>query len=102
MMRKRLALSHDATRGWHVDLPSYAMVPGTMQPVTAGLVFADGIYPSADTAKVMALIPSVEVECPAGYAETPGGPLNAALIRAMYKGHPIFGTPGWVPPKEFA
>lgn len=63
-MRKRVKLKYDAVRGYYVDLPTKRIIDGSFQPVTANLLHADGAYPNAAPAAVLALNPTVEVYLP--------------------------------------
>jgi hypothetical protein len=85
-MRKRVKLQYSATRGWHVDLPSYRMIDGTFEPVTANLMHANGVLPGARVAAVLALGPTVEVEVPAADCRSGDGAVEIDLqkIHARY------------------
>lgn len=96
-MRKRVKLQHDAVRGWHVDLPTYAMIPGSCLPITATLIDKDGVLRGADVASVLALNPTVEVHCPDEYQGKQAGTLDAERIRKLYEGHPEYGKPSYTP-----
>lgn len=101
-MLKRFAVSWDAERGFHIELPSYRMVTGTWAPVTNGLIHADGVVPGAKVAAVMALNPSVEVELPGDTPTTKAGELDAVAMRVMYADHPKYGHRNFAPPAEVA
>jgi len=98
-MRKRLPLSHDADRSWHVDLPTYSMIPGTCLPITLGLIDKNGILALADTAAALALNPSVECDIPDDTPMTDPATIDAAKMRERYREHPRFKRPDWTPPK---
>ena len=99
-MRKRMMLYFDAARGWHVDLPTYQMVNDTFDPVTAGLIHANGVFPGAPVAEVLALGPSVEVELPDDTPTTKAGKIDTAALRKMYADHPRFGDASYRAPNE--
>lgn len=84
-MRKRVKVTYDATRGFHVDLPSYAMVPGTFEPVTPDLVAADGVLATAKVADALALGLTVEVDVPDEDCDCEKGAIDPKKIRARYR-----------------
>jgi len=73
--------------GWHVHLPAYAMVAGSFQPIIAGKVHADGVFPNAVLTPAEEAQLTVEVEVPADEC-TAEGKLDKAKIRAKYRGQP--------------
>lgn len=66
---------------WRAPLHTYAMVPGSFQPVTALLMHADGVFPTAAPSAVLALNPSVLVEVPD--ADLPPPPFTNAQWQAV-------------------
>lgn len=98
-MRKTLAVSFDEARGFHVDMPTYVMIPGTFAPVTDGLIGPDGPISGAKVADVLALGPSVEVDLP---DDTPikAGKIDAAGLRKMYADTPRFAGAAYRVPNE--
>ncbi len=84
----RVKLSHDGT-AWYVALPHYNMVPDTHRPVTKGLIHKNGVDPKADPAKVLALMPTVEVFVPDRMCDTDGN-LHLGKIRELYKGQKLW------------
>jgi len=93
MKNVRVFLSYDPApngRGYFVDLPTYVMLPGTHQPIGA-LIHADGVFPTANPAAVMALQPSVMVAVPDADTHPLTGKPSMALIRSRYSNHTRFG-----------
>lgn len=97
-MLKRIPLILDGNGRWRVDMPTYRMVTGSFQPVTANIIGADGVLAGADTAQAQALNPSVDVELPADTPLNPNGTFDADKLRAMYAKHPRYGQDTWIPP----
>ncbi len=99
-MRKRAPATYNAkTDTWHVDLPTYSIIPGTWQPITPDLIGDNGVHPTASPAKVLAKHPTVEVEIPDEWPLTADGQIDAERLRIMYRGHPRFGSDDFTPPK---
>lgn len=98
-MRRRAPLHLEPDGTWSVDLPTFRMVPGSFQPVTAGLIDADGPLSGADSAQVQALNPTVEIELPDHTPLNPGGQIAAGRMRNIYREHARFGHSSWVPPR---
>lgn len=101
-MRRRLRLSYSTARGFYVDMPTYAMVPGTFLPVVAGVIDKDGPASGGDPTAIMGHNPSVEVILPDDVLLTVGGMIDAASIRHRYSSHHRFGLAAWNPPDEVA
>jgi|SRR6266849_3452151 len=80
----RVKLSHDGS-AWLVELPHYQMVPDSFKPVTDKLIHKNGVFPDADTAKVLALNPTVEVMVPDRMTDNDGA-LHSKKIRKLYEG----------------
>lgn len=105
-VRVRVALRWDAKRGYHVDLPTASMIPGTFQPVVKNLLSADGPEPEkhpdgsprASVAEVLALAPTVEVLMPAADVHPVTGKPSAAVIRERYRDHAKFAKDDYTPP----
>ena len=110
-MRKRVPLWWSAARGYHVDLPSYDTVDGTFEPITPGVIDANGVLLEVyndsagtahsrpyDPAKVLALAPSVELELPDEWFDEKGEFIGTAALREMYIEHMRFGDEFYVPP----
>ena len=105
-VRVRVLVAWDAKRGYHVALPTASMLPGTFQPVTPGLLGADGPEPAtfpdgkprATPDAVMALSPTVEVLMPARDANPMTGKPSAAAIRLRYEDHPVFAREDYAAP----
>lgn len=91
-MRKRFLLSFSKLHGWHVQIPSYSMVPGSFEPVTSGLVSVDGIESGAQPADVLALGASVLCEIPDDWAVDSSGDLDVVALRRLYRNHFFYGT----------
>ena len=85
MARIRVPLVHDGT-SYHVDLPTYQMVPGTCQPIKPGLLTADGPAPAAAVADVLALGPTVAAEVPDVFLAGPSRQFDALHLRTSYPG----------------
>lgn len=86
-MRKRVPLVYSAALGWHVDLPTYEMVPGSVQPFhRAGLIERGEVLPAAPVAGVLGLMPTVVVLLPDDWPMRADGQLDAPGLRAMYRG----------------
>ncbi len=98
-MLKRSSITQLPNGAWGVDLPTYTMVPGSWRPVTPKLIHADGIFPNAEPAAVLAKHPTVEIEIPDNTPLDDDGQIHADKIRKMYAEHPRFGSRKWTPPK---
>jgi hypothetical protein len=98
-VRKRLPVSWDRARGFHVALPTYMMIPGTWQPVTPGLVHENGAEPSAKPADVIALDVSVLCDFPDADAHPLTGQPSDLVIMTRYENHSVFGGGEYVAPK---
>lgn len=99
-MRKTLPLAHNDRFGWHVDMPTYAMVAGTFGPAVANVIHPHGIPHGTVPAEVLKHAPYVTVELPEDTPLDLFGNVDAAAMRHRYRGHPRFGSDTWHPPKE--
>lgn len=97
-MRKRVKLSYTAQTGWHVDLPTYQMIPGTCLPIIAGKTTPDGVLPTANPADPALNALTVQIECPDDYADPTTQKINPSQVRRKYKGNPKWDRPDWIPP----
>lgn len=97
LMRSRVSMSYSPNQGWYVDLPTYIMIPGTVLPITPGMIDADGVIPSADPVAVRALGPTVMVHHPHEYTDPRDGRIRADKIRSMYSNHPDWGRRSRIP-----
>ncbi len=86
-VRKRVRVTFDGAN-WIVNLPHYQTVPGTWEPVTEELIHEDGVFPGADMDKVLALLPTVEVDVPDRLVDETTGELSKEKVRALYRGIP--------------
>jgi hypothetical protein len=99
-MRKRAPLHYDKTTGaWTVDLPTFAMIPGTFLPIIKDKIDANGILLAFTEEDQARYHPTVEVEIPDHWPKNDTGELDHKKLRAMYTEHPRFGSKGWTPPK---
>ncbi len=98
-MRKSAPITQLPDGTWGVDLPTYHMIRGTWKPVTPKLIHADGIYPNAEPAAVLAKHPTVEIEIPDDTPLDDDGNIHHEKLRKRYAGHPRFGSHKWTPPK---
>lgn len=99
MMRKRFHLMVDANGSLRVDMPTYAMVPGTFLPIVAGVTHADGVAPGQAETAVATHAVSVLVEIPGDTPLMPQGMVDAATMRRRYREHHRFGSDTWTPPR---
>lgn len=99
-MRSRIRITWSQQLGWHIDLPTYVLVPGSFLPLIAGLIHADGVDPSADPQDPQLASLSAECEHPDNYAAGAGSEIDARLIGKIYRGHPRFGSPRWTAPQS--
>jgi hypothetical protein len=97
-MRRRVNITRTTTGIYTVDLPTFAMIPGTWRPVLPGKTTADGVLPTTDPADPALNALTVEVECPEDYADPETRKIDAARVREIYKGNPKWDRPGWTPP----
>lgn len=97
-MLRRAALSFHPIRGFYVDLPTYVMVPASWQPVTPGVMHADGVIPGVLGPAAMMIMPTVQVQLPDDFPGTADPATIIAHIRHKYRGHPHFDTDAWTPP----
>lgn len=98
-MRKRTPLIFDAVlQTWHVDLPTYSIVAGSVLPIiplkSDGNGVLNGVLPN--DAALNAL--TCQVDIPDDTPLLPGGQIDAAAMQKRYKDHPRFGNPTWIPP----
>lgn len=85
MAQIRVKLSYDAkSKSYYVDLPSHQQVKGSFLPITPGFIHQDGVVFGADPAAVMALNPTVLIECQDDYIDKTTGKVNSAAVKAMY------------------
>lgn len=103
-MLKRCQLSWNARQGFHVDLPQYAMVPGTHAPVTPDLISADGVQAAPEGVglqdwadKVLALSPSVLCEIDDRYGNEALTDIDIDRLRELHDGHPKWGDDDYSP-----
>lgn len=97
-MLKKLPLIYDERGRWRVDMPCYAMMAGSVGPVTQGLIDGNGVVHGAAPDAVLALHPFVTVALPEDTPIKADGSFDASALRKMYAEHPRFGTQGWTPP----
>jgi len=83
---------------YHVDLPTYAMLAATFEPITNALLHAHGPYPDADPKDVMALNPTVIVDVPDDCCDHTTQTISPEKIRALYSNVPRFAHPDWKAP----
>jgi hypothetical protein len=120
-MLRRFPLTFSPERGWHVALPTYAMIPGTWLPKIAGGVPIPAHINSTTGAAVPAGVADVcdgngihhrvqpndprianlscEVEFPDDYFGNAAGDLDVANLRLKYKGNPLWDRADLVPPR---
>ena len=94
-MRKRFLLSYLKVRGWFVDLPEYSMVNDSFEPVTPGLITADGVAVGADPDQVLALGASVLCDVPDSFPVSADGALDLRKLAVRYRSHERFGSLEW-------
>jgi hypothetical protein len=97
-MRKRVRLTRDPNDVYTVDLPSYAMIPGTWRPVIPNKTTPDGVLPTTNPSDPVLNALTVEVECPDDYANPTTGRIDRDRVRTKYKGNPKWDRPDWTPP----
>lgn len=97
-MHKRIAISWDVVRGYHVDLPTYQMIGRTWLPLQKNLLHEDGAFPQADPKDVMALKPTVIVMIPDDECVNAEGQICRLSTSKKYAGHPVFSSGDWTPP----
>ena len=97
-MRKRVPLAIDTDGVVFVDLPTYAMVGGSVLPIVPAIIDANGILGIASAALIAQHRPSVLVELPDGFPLLSNGQPDAAALHAMYREHSRFGSATWQPP----
>lgn len=100
-MLKRVALDFSSTRGYHVRLPTYTMMPGTFLPIIKGVIHADGAYPNAEPKDVLAVTPTVIVSIPDAYTLDSDGQLDKLAIIRTHEGHAIYGRYDYAPPRVY-
>lgn len=100
MMLKRLALSYSDTLGFHVDMPSYSLVPGSYLPLVADIIGPHGPLSGQDAALIKSHAPSVVVALPDHTPTDLLGHIDGAAIRRRYSAHSHFGSDSWSPPAE--
>jgi hypothetical protein len=118
-MRIRAKLLFDPDRGWHVDLPTYAMIPNTWLPKIAGgvpipahtntqtgapvpagvadLCDGNGIHHRAAPNDARLANLSCEVEVPDNYIDPDTGAIDPNRIRQIHKTHPRWADPDQPP-----
>jgi len=75
------------------------MIPDTWRPITPKLIHANGIFPNAEPAAVLAKHPTVDLEIPDNTPLDDTGQIDQEKIRKMYAEHPRYGKRNWQPPK---
>ncbi len=97
-MRRRAPITFTKELGWHVDLPTYIIVPESFLPITKNKIHADSIDPDFTGDDLARLKPTVEIEIPDDWPIKADGQLDAEKMRAMYRDHPRFRLKSYVPP----
>lgn len=97
-MLKRVSITWDAQRGYHVALPTYFMIAGTWLPLQPGLLHSDGAFPNAEPADVLALNPTVIVSLPEDECIDDARQIDKLAIAQKYAGHPLYDSADYVPP----
>lgn len=87
-MRKRVPIRWNATLGYHVDLPTYTMVPKSWLGMKHGNVTVDGVNAKAKNHAELAPLLTVEVDIPDEYCNPDTGAIEAARIRKHHRGNP--------------
>jgi len=80
---------HDS---YHVHLPTYTMVAGSLQPTIPDKTHANGVYPNAELTPAEKARLTVEVEVPTDECDEKGK-LDIAKIRKKYHGQPRWDKP---------
>jgi len=97
-MRARVRLQHSADAGWHIDLPTYTMIPDSFLPLIPGKIHKNGVTATTNPADPALNAMTVEVECPDNYAHPVTGKIDNPRIRAIYNGNPKWDRPDYIPP----
>lgn len=97
-MLKRVPLSWDVQRGYHVNVPTYFMIACTHLPIKPGMIHRDGVYPNADPADVMRLKPTVIVSMPEDECVGEDGQLCHTKMAEKYRGNMRFDSADYEPP----
>jgi hypothetical protein len=92
-MRSRQPLFWSKDRSWHVDLPTYAMIADTLEPVIPGLTDKNGVLIAADPKDPQLAQITVLVEHPDEYADENTGLLSPFQIRRHHREHPEWDNP---------
>jgi len=98
-MRKRVKLRFSVELNWHVDLPTYTMVRGSLRPMIPNKTHADGVIVGVDPADPALSGLTVEVECPDDYADPTTGKIDRDRVQRKYRGNPKWDRPDWTPPE---
>jgi len=90
-MRIRVKLKRSAEGLWFVDLPTFAMVPGSVEPVIDELTTPDGVLAVADQTDSRLQRLSCMVEVPDDYIDERTGKPSRVTLRLLHRGHPRWG-----------
>lgn len=97
-MLKRVDLTWNLQRGWHVNLPTYFMIACTHLPIEKGMVHRDGVYPDADPVDVLKLRPTVIVSMPEDECIGEDGQICRLKIAQKYAGNDLYDNADYAPP----
>jgi len=86
-IRVKLLAPDADDNSWHVHLPTFVMIPNSVEPIIEGKVHANGVYPDAELTPAEKAQLTVEVEVPADECDKEGK-LDKAKIRQKYRGQP--------------
>lgn len=91
-MRRRVKLIYSAERGWHSDLPTYTMIPGSVLPVIPRVTTPDGVLAGVNPTDPRLATLTVDIDVPDALINQATGEIDIALIREVYRGNPLWDT----------
>jgi hypothetical protein len=98
-MRKRATLSWAPQTGWYVNLPHYAMIPDSFQPLIKDTIHANGVYPNVVPMDALVHNPTVLIDIPDDHVDPDTGQVDTERLRKIYAGTVKWDAPHFDAPE---